>query len=31
MIASERQLEILSLWQNEDSNILINAVAGSGS
>lgn len=30
MVISERQLEILSLWQNEDSNVLINAVAGSG-
>lgn len=29
-IPSQRQLDIFSIWQNRDSNILINAVAGSG-
>ena len=27
---SQRQLDIFSIWQNRDDNILINAVAGSG-
>ena len=27
---SQRQLDIFSIWQNRDTNILINAVAGSG-
>lgn len=27
---SQRQLDIFSIWQNRNSNILINAVAGSG-
>ena len=30
MIPSQRQLDIFSIWQNRDCNILINAVAGSG-
>lgn len=29
-VPSQRQLDIFSIWQNRDSNILINAVAGSG-
>jgi len=28
---SQRQLDIFSIWQNRNNNILINAVAGSGS
>ena len=29
-VPSQRQLDISSIWQNRDCNILINAVAGSG-
>lgn len=29
-VPSQRQLDIFSVWQSRDSNILINAVAGSG-
>ena len=31
MIPSKRQQDILDIWNTEDCNILISAVAGSGS
>lgn len=31
MTPSKRQQDILDIWNTEDSNILISAVAGSGS